>query len=311
MDILLVTSILSVTIRAGTSLLYAILGEILTERSGILNLGVEGVMIIGALAGYAVSYSTGSLWLGVLSAMLAGAAMAFIHGFLSITAKANQVVSGVALTIFGSGLSNLLGKQFVSVVSPRFTRFEIPYLSKIPILGQAIFNQDVLIYISLLLSFVLWIFLYKTRPGLNLRAVGEDPRSADAMGINVNRTRYLFTLIGGMLMGLGGAHLSLAFAPGWQENLTAGRGWIAVALVIFASWDPLRAIIASIVFGGIEGIQFMLQAQAINISPYFLRMLPYASTILILWVVSWREGLAKQLGGPSSLSLPFDREDRT
>ncbi len=310
MDPMLITSILSVTIRAGTSLLYAILGEIITERSGILNLGVEGVMIVGALAAYAVSYSTGSLLLGIVASIIGGGLAASIHAFLSISAKANQVVSGVALTIFGTGITSLLGKRFVNVSAPHLSRIEIYPLSKIPILGPAVFNQDILVYIALVIAVCLWILLYKTKSGLYLRAVGENPKAADAMGINVNVIRYLYTIGGGMLIGLGGAHLTLAFAPGWQEGVTAGRGWIAVALVIFAIWDPLRAIVASIVFGGIEGIQFTLQAQAIHISSYFLRMLPYLSTIFILWIVSWREGTVKQLGGPSALSLPFDRESR-
>lgn len=310
MDLVLITSIISVTLRAGTSLLYGILGELVTERSGILNLGVEGVMVVGAFAGYAVSYSTGSLLLGTLAAMLAGGMIASVHAFLSISTKANQVVSGVALTIFGSGLTSLLGKPYVNVKAPHFSRIELIPFSKIPVIGQSIFNQDILVYIGLILAVCLWIMLYKTKAGLYLRAVGENPKAADSMGINVNGIRYFYTIFGGVLMGLGGAHLSLAFAPGWQENITAGRGWIAVALVIFAVWDPLRAILASVVFGGIEGIQFMLQAQAIHISSYFLRMLPYLSTIFILWMVSWQEGMAKRLGGPSSLSLPFDRESR-
>lgn len=310
MDISLVTSILAVTIQAGTSLLFAILGEIITERSGILNLGVEGVMLTGALAGFAASYSTGNLLIGVLFAMLAGAAIALIHAVLSITAKASQVVSGVALTMFASGLTSLMGKPFIGVIAPRFSKIEIYPLSGIPILGQSLFKQDVLTYISFILAIGLWVLLFKTRPGLHLRAVGEDPKSADIMGINVNKTRYFCVILGGMLMGLGGAHISLSFAPGWQENLTAGRGWIAVALVIFATWDPLRAILASMLFGGIEGIQFQLQARGVQIPAYFLRMLPYASTIFVLWFISWQGGLAKRIGSPSALGKPYDREQR-
>jgi simple sugar transport system permease protein len=317
MTVALITSILWVTIRAGTSLLYATLGEILTERSGILNLGVEGIMIVGAVSGFAAAYHTGQVWVGVGAAMLAGAALALIHAFLSITLRAEQVVSGLALTIFGTGLANYLGqrlgpggKPLVGMIGPRFTQVPIEGLSGIPVLGASAFNQDVMTYISYLLVPLIWLFLHRTRPGLHLKAVGENPRTADAMGVSVSGTRYFYTALGGMLIALGGAHLSLAYTPGWTEGLTAGRGWIAVALVIFATWDPARAVIGAILFGGINAVQFRMQAAGTTIPAGFLNMMPYIFTIVVLGLITWWEGFRKRVGAPASLGLPYAREER-
>jgi simple sugar transport system permease protein len=317
MTVALITSILWVTIRAGTSLLYATLGEILTERSGILNLGVEGIMIVGAVSGFAAAYHTGQVWVGVGAAMLAGAALALIHAFLSITLRAEQVVSGLALTIFGTGLANYLGqrlgpggKPLVGMIGPRFTQVPIEGLSGIPVLGASAFNQDVMTYISYLLVPLIWLFLHRTRPGLHLKAVGENPRTADAMGVSVSGTRYFYTALGGMLIALGGAHLSLAYTPGWTEGLTAGRGWIAVALVIFATWDPARAVIGAILFGGINAVQFRMQAAGTTIPAGFLNMMPYIFTIVVLVLITWWEGFRKRVGAPASLGLPYAREER-
>lgn len=317
MTIALITSILWVTIRAGTSLLYATLGEILTERAGILNLGVEGIMIVGAVTGFAAAYHTGQVWVGVVAAMLAGAVLALIHAFLSITLRAEQVVSGLALTIFGTGLANYLGqrlgpggKPLVGMVGPKFTPFAVDWLKDVPVLGASVFNQDVLTYLSYLLVPILWFFLHRTRPGLHLKAVGESPRTADAMGVNVAGTRYLYTMLGGMLIALGGAHLSLAYTPGWTEGLTAGRGWIAVALVIFATWDPARAVIGAILFGGINAVQFRMQAAGTTIPAGFLNMLPYIVTIVVLVLITWWEGFRKRVGSPAALGLPYAREER-
>jgi ABC-type uncharacterized transport system permease subunit len=317
MDLGLIFSILAVTIRAGTSLLYATIGEIYAERSGILNLGVEGMMIMGAVTGFAAAFHSGSAWVGLLAAVLVGGLLASIHAFLTITLRADQVVSGLALTIFGSGLASYLGQKLgpggmplVGQVGPRFERLPIPGLADIPQLGPTFFKQDILIYIIYLLLPVAWYYLYKTRQGLHLRAVGENPQTADAMGIDVAGLRYFYTIVGGMLVGLGGAHLSLAYTPGWTENLTGGRGWIVIALVIFATWDPLRAVVGAVLFGGINAVQFRLQAAGATIPPAFLGMMPYAFTILVLVVITWWEAFSKRVGAPAALGLPYMREEK-
>ncbi len=317
MELAVFVSILSIAVAAGTSLVYATIGEIITERAGILNLGVEGMMIMGAVTAFAAAFHTGNAWLGVLTAILVGGAMALIHAFLTITLRADPVVSGLALTRFGAGLASFLGQQLgpggeplVGRVGPRFVKVALPGLVDIPVLGPALFNQDLLVYIMYLFVPVSWYFLYKTRPGLHLRAVGESPQTADAMGVNVFALRYLYTVVGGMLVGLGGAHLSLAYTPGWTENLTGGRGWIVIALVIFATWDPTRAVVGALLFGGVNAIQFRLQAAGTTIPAAFLNMLPYAFTIIVLVVITWWEAFRKRVGAPAALGLPYMREER-
>ncbi|MBN2556185.1 MAG: ABC transporter permease [Anaerolineales bacterium] len=312
-----VVSILIITIRAGISLLYATLGEIFTERSGILNLGVEGIMVMGAATAFAVSYHSDSAWLGALAALLVGALMALLHAFLSITLRADQTVSGLALTIFGTGLASFMGQRLgpggttmVGLQGPSFERFPLPLLSKIPYIGMSVFNQDILAYILYLLIPILWFYLYKTQAGLHLRAVGEKPQAADAMGINVARTRYLYTVFGGMLIGLAGAHLSLAYLQGWAENITGGRGWIAIALVIFAMWDPVRAMVGALLFGGINALQFRMQAAGATIPSSFLNMMPYLFTIVVLVLITAYERIGKRIGAPAALGLPFAREEK-
>ncbi len=303
-------SIMSAAVIAGTPLLYAALGEILAERAGVLNLGVEGMMLAGAVCGFMVTVQSGNHWLGLLSAVAAGGLMALIHAFLSVTLKANQVVSGLALTIFGTGLSGYLGKSYVGIPSPDiFEKLQVPILSKIPVLGKVLFNNDALVYISLILVIVVWFFLYYTNAGLKLRSVGENPAAADSAGVNVFLVRYLYVIIGGMLAGAGGAYLSLAYAPAWLEQMTAGRGWIAVALVIFAVWDPFKALIGAYIFGGIDALGFRLQAMGVMIPSFFLKMLPYLFTIFVLIIAS-REVYKKRVGAPSALTLPYDREER-
>ena len=317
MDVDLLVSILTVTIQAGTSLVFATVGEIFTERSGILNLGVEGMMIMGAVSAFAAAYHTGSAWAGVAAAITVGGLLALIHALLTITLRADQTVSGLALTIFGTGLASFLGQRLgpagqplVGQVGPRFEKIVLPVLGDLPLVGGALFRQDVLVYVMYVVVPVAWFILYKTRPGLHLRAVGESPHTADAMGVNVNGLRYLCTVVGGMLVGLGGAHLSLAYTPGWTENLTSGRGWIAIALVIFATWDPARAVIGALLFGGVNAIQFRLQAAGTTIPAAFLNMLPYAFTIIVLVLITWWEAFRKRVGAPAALGLPYMREER-
>ncbi len=317
MDLGLVVSILTIAIAAGTSLVYATIGEIYTERSGILNLGVEGIMIMGAVIAFAAAYHTDSAWAGVIVAMIIGGLLGLIHAFLTITLRAEQVVTGLAITLAGIGLASFLGQKLgpeggplVGLIGPRFHDIAIPGLSQIPIIGPALFNQDILVYLMYVLAIVSSYFLYKTRSGLHLRAVGESPQTADALGVSVFGTRYLYTVIGGMLIALGGAHLSLAYTPGWTENLTGGRGWIAVALVIFAAWDPLRAVLGALLFGGVNAIQFRLQAQGTTIPASLLNMLPYFLTVVVLVLTTWLEALSKRVGAPAALGLPYNREER-
>jgi len=317
MDVGLLVSILAVAIQAGTSLVFATLGEIFTERSGILNLGLEGILIISAMSAFAAGYHSGSLLVALLVAMLVGGLMASIHALLTISLRADQVVAGLALTLFGTGLASFLGqnlgpggKPLVGEIGPKFSKVALPFLSQIPYLGPALFNQDPLVYLMYLLVPVAAYLIYRTRPGLHLRAVGENPATADAMGVNVSRTRYFYTILGGMLIGLGGAHLSLAYTPGWTENLTGGRGWIAIALVIFATWDPWRAGVGALLFGAVNAIQFRLQAAGTTIPAAFLGMLPYLFTIVVLVLITWLEAFRKLVGAPAALGLPYVREER-
>ena len=317
MDLTLITAVLAVTIRAGTSLVYATIGEIYTERSGILNLGVEGIMLMGAVAGFGAAYHSESVWIGIIIAMVVGGLLAFIHAFLTITLRTDQVVTGLALTIFGTGLSSFVGQRLgpkgealVGLIGPKFQRTPIPGLDNLPFVGTALFQQDVLVYAMYIFVPLSAFFLYRTRAGLNLRAVGENPQTADALGVDVAGIRYRYTTIGGMLVGLGGAHLSLAYIPGWTDNLTGGRGWIAVALVIFATWNPLRAVLGAILFGGINAVQFRMQAAGTNVPAAFLSMLPYFTTIIVLVVITWWEAVRKRVGAPAALGLPYVREEK-
>jgi len=317
MNITLIVSMLAVTIRAGTSLLYATVGEIFTERSGVLNLGLEGMMLLGAVSGFAAAFHSKSVWIGLAVAIAVGGALGLLHAFLTITLRSNQTVTGLALTIFASGLASFLGQRLgprgqplVGQIGPRFERLALPVLADLPGVGRALFQQDILIYASYLMVPAAWFFLYKTRPGLYLRAVGENPRTADAMGINVTRMRYLYTILGGMLVGLGSAHLSLAYTPGWTENLTGGRGWIAIAMVIFATWDPVRAWLGAILFGGINAIQLRMQAAGTTIPAAFLHMLPFFFTIVILVVITWWEAFRKRVGAPAALGTAYSREEK-
>ena len=302
-------AVLTSAVVSGTPILYAALGELVTERAGVLNLGVEGMMLIGAVSGFMAAIVTGNSWVGFGVAMISGGVMGLIHATLTVSLRANQVVSGLALTLFGTGLSGYLGKSYIGIpVEAPFRGFPLPMLGDIPILGPVLFRQDALVYLSWGLVFALWFFLKKTRAGLLLQAVGENPGASDSLGINVFALRYLYVIIGGMLCGAGGAYLSLASAPSWLENMTAGRGWIAVALVIFALWRPGRALVGSYLFGGIDSLGFHLQAAGIQISPYFLQMLPYLFTITVLTVVMAQRG--GRLAAPGALGLPYDREER-
>ncbi len=304
-----VLALLAATIVAGTPILLAATGELMAEKSGILNLGVEGMMLVGAVSGFILAIVTGSLWWGLVGAMVGGGCLAAIHAFITVTLRGNQVVSGLALTIFGTGLSGFLGKAYQGMPLPTsFRPLNIPVLADIPVLGVVLFRHDILVYISLFVAISLWFILYKTRWGLAVRSVGENPAAADAVGISVSRVRYMCTILGGILAGLAGAYLSLAYAPTWQENMTAGRGWIAVALVIFAMWNPLRAVLGAYLFGGVEALTFRMQTAGIEISSIFLAMMPYILTIVVLVMVTvYRR---QDAGAPSAMGKAYDREER-
>ena len=298
-----------ITITSSMAVLYATIGEIFAERSGILNLGVEGMMLVGALAAFATAHSFHSLWAGVLAAMVLAGIFAMIHGFFSITLRVNQVVSGLALTLFGIGLTNFLGRPLIGKVSLKFEPFGLFPLDRIPVVGAVIFSHNALVYPAYALVPIGYLFLYRTRYGLHLRAIGENPSAADTVGINVSGLRYLYTFVGGALAGLGGAYLSLAYTPGWKEQMTGGQGWIAIALVIFAMWDPLKAVAGALLFGFINAFQFYCQAAGLTLIPsYALRMLPYLFTIGVLVVITRWEAAKKRVGAPGALGIPFERE---
>lgn len=316
--ILLVTSILAITLKAGTSLVFATIGEIYTEKAGILNLGIEGMMLMSAVLGFTVSYYTGNLFAAVLTAAAAGGLMALLHAFLSITMRAQQVVSGLSITLFGTGMASFLGQTLgpesnsgylIGLNAAKFKSVAIPGLSDLPVIG-AIFNQDPLTYAVLLILPAAWFYMYRTKHGLNLRASGENPQTADAMGINVNALRYIYTVFGGIMAGIGGAHLSLSYTPGWTENITGGRGWIVIALVIFSLWNPSRAILGAILFGGINAVQFRLQASGAEIPAPLLNMMPYIATIVVLVIITVYENRRHSTGAPAALGVPYQREDK-
>lgn len=280
--------LLAATVQAGTPILYATLGEIFAERSGMLNLGVEGMMALGALAGFLVAFSTGAPALGFLCGGLAGALLSAFYGAVCIGLSGNQVVAGLALTIFGAGLSDYLGTPFIGKASPGFDPFALPILSRLPWIGEIAFRQDALVYLSYLMPVGMGLFFRNTRWGLRIRSVGENPEAAAAAGLSVNSYRWAGVLFGGFLAGLGGAYLSLAYTHLWTNGLTAGRGWIAVALVIFAFWQPGRAVLGAYLFGGVMAFQFRLQAVGTHIPSSLLLMLPYLLTVIVLVVASAR-----------------------
>ena len=268
-------------------------------------------MLMGALFGYIVDIETGNIVIAFGAAIVAAAALALIHAFLAVTLRANQIVSGLAVTLFGSGLTAFIGKPFVGAQPPVvLSRVPIPGLSQIPVLGTVLFTQDPVVYVSFLLVPLVWYFVYKTRPGLNLRAIGESPATADAMGVGVVSRRYIYTLVGGALAGMGGAYLSLGYTPTWVEGMTAGRGWIAVGLVVFGTWDPLRVMAGAYLFGFVDGFQLRAQGLGSTVPSFFLNMLPYLFTVVVVSLSSG-ERLQRKLGIPRALGLPYWREERT
>ncbi|MFL1407248.1 ABC transporter permease [Marinobacter sp. M1N3S26] len=300
----LLTNVLAATVVAGTPLLLVALGELICERSGVLNLGQEGMMLMGAVAGFVATLTSGSLFVGVVAAILAGIAMSLLFAFMAVTLAANQYAAGLALTIFGTGLSAFVGAGFVGESIDGFSRVAIPLLSDIPVIGRVLFNQDPLVYLSLAAFAAVWLFLRHTRGGLLLRAVGEDPDAANANGLRVLTVRYLAVAFGGGMAGLAGAYLSLAYTPLWTENMTAGRGWIALALVVFATWRPERVLLGAYLFGAASILHLVLQGLGWKSSTELLAMLPYVVTILMLILLSWNPARTR-LNTPLSLGQPY------
>ncbi len=299
-----VAQLLVLTLAAGTPLVYAALGELVTEKSGVLNLGVEGMMLVGAVVAFIVAAGTKSPWLGVGAGMLAGAALSVLFAVVTLTLQANQVASGLALSLFGVGLSAFIGLDYVSVVIEPIRPLAIGGLSDLPVIGKLLFGHNPLVYLSLALFAAIQWFLFRTRAGLVLRAVGESPQSAHAIGYPVVRIRYLAVLFGGACAGLAGAYLSLVYNPSWAEGMTAGRGWIALALVVFATWKPWRVLAGAYLFGGVTLAQFQAQALGVDIPSQYLSMLPYVATIAVLAIIS-RDAAVIKLNAPASLGKPF------
>jgi general nucleoside transport system permease protein len=315
-------AILLTIATAATPLLIAAIGELVVERSGVLNLGVEGMMVMGAVTGFGVALSTGSPWLGAIAAIIVGALFSLLFGFLTLTLVTNQVATGLALTLLGLGFSGMLGVGFVGLPGERLGNLYIPYLTDLPLIGRLLFGEDPLFYVSILLTIGVGYFLFRTRPGLTLRSIGDNHTSAHALGINVIGIRYLAVMFGGACAGLAGAHLSLVYTPQWVENMTAGRGWIALALVVFASWRPWRVFGGAYLFGAITIIQLHIQAINLDdlaflpgplfwlasviksIPPQFLSSLPYLATVVVLVLISRNKRLT-MMNTPASLGRAF------
>jgi len=320
------SSFLQLSIQMGTTLLFGTLGGILCEKVGHLNLGIEGMMLMGAVFGHYIGLSTGSPLFAILGAGIAGLVGALIYAFITVSLKGNQTVTGLVLTIFGSGIANFIGKILVKnqksgllpdrlpvAVADCFKPFKIPVLSDIPVIGKALFHQSIFIPISIICAVLLYVYLKKTKFGLDLRVVGENPAAADASGINISLYKYVHILAGGFLCGLGGAYLSLSFLSTWKEGMTSGLGWIAVALIIFSTWNPLKAIFGAYFFGILRCLPFKIQNASlfgipISIPSQFLTMLPYVMTIVALVFITLRK--KKENSPPAWLGNPYFREDR-
>ena len=305
MTLIAILGAISSMIYSGTSLLYSTLGEVLTERAGIVNLGLEGVLLVSASLGFGVTVKTGDPYLGILAAMLGGAVMNLLFGFLVITRRANQLASGLALMFFGFGISALIGKPYVGAMIVGTPRYLVPGFANIPLLDSPQFRFDFLIYLSIPVAILVWWLLYHTRWGLTIRAVGENASTAFAAGRNPGLLQYQALFVSGLLAGLGAAHLSILWTMTWAENMTTGRGFIAIALVIFSKWHPLRAIVGALLFGGAVAFQLLLQASGVQISPFLLDTIPYILTLVVL--VAW--GGTRKHAAPASLGRVYQGQE--
>ncbi|KXG87706.1 ABC transporter permease [Agrobacterium bohemicum] len=297
-------AILLTVITAATPLVIAALGELVTERAGVLNLGVEGMMIMGAVCAFAAAHLTGSPYIGIVAGIASGAVFSLLFGFLTLTLVTNQVATGLALTLLGLGVSGMLGESFVGLPGVKLPPIVFPMLSEIPVIGPALFRQDLIFYMSIALVIGIGWFLFKSRAGLKIRAIGDNHGSAHALGINVIRTRYLAVMFGGACAGLAGAQLSLVYTPQWVENMSAGRGWIALALVVFASWRPWRVLAGGYLFGAVTIGQLHAQAFGIGVPSQLLSAMPYIATIVVLIIISHNRRTTL-INTPASLGKPF------
>lgn len=302
-----IISVAQRTLIAGTPLLLGTIGEVICERSGILNLGVEGMMAIGAVTGFIVTFHTGSPWLGLVAALVAGMLISLIHAFASVTLQANQVVSGLALTMLGLGISGLAGKPYVGKpLAVKMQQWAVPGLSKLPVIGPILFDQSPFFYLAVVLALASWFVLRFTRVGIYVRSAGENPTATETLGVSITKIRYTCVVIGGGFAGLAGAQLSTSYSTSWIEGMTAGRGWIVIALTIFALWSPLRALVGAFLFGGIFVAQYLLQP--LGISPSLLAMLPYVATLAVLLLIGLKD--ARMLNAPAMLGEPYKRGER-
>lgn len=304
MDIDLITNILFATLRTATPLMLIALGELVAEKSGVLNLGQEGTLLVGAVVGFMATATTGSFFVGVWAAIAAGVIMSLLFGYLSLSLAANQYATGLALTIFGTGLSAFLGASFVGIGLDGIQPLAIPLLSDIPVVGKILFQHDPLVYITLILfGLVFWLFK-STRLGLKIRAVGENPEAANAIGINVMQVRYMAVLFGGAMTGLAGGYLSLVYTPMWSEGMSSGRGWIALSLVVFASWKAERILLGACLFGFASILHLVLQGTEFEVPPNLMAMLPYVATIVVLvWLSS--DAAKTKMSTPKSIGQPY------
>ncbi|MCY4553718.1 MAG: ABC transporter permease [Candidatus Poribacteria bacterium] len=299
----LLLAVFAGAIRSGTPIAFAAMGETLSERSGVMNLGVEGMMLMGAMVGVVVQVKTGIPGLALLAAGLAASTLAAVHAFITVYLNGNQLVSGIGLSIVGTGLSGFLGRPYVGVRFSGIDVWGIPFLKDLPVLGKVLFQHDILVYLTVFVAAAVWFLLYKTRFGLQVRAVGEEPHAAYAQGISVRRSRTLAVILGGFLAGIGGAHLSLAYTQLWAERMTAGQGLIAVGLVIVAGWHPVRVLLTTYLFGVLIVLHLNLQASGITISPYILAALPYVFAVLALTFATF---IDKRQGMPAALAKEFN-----
>ncbi len=304
-----ITGLIGATMRMSTPIIFATLGEIIAERSGVLNLGIEGTMLMGAMTGFLVTFNSGSLWAGVLAAALVGMILSLLMAFLSVHLGLSQHVSGLGITLFSTGLAMFIyrlhfGSPIVPPTVEPFKQVAIPLLSKIPVIGPSLFNQYILTYLAWLLIPVISILLYKTKIGLKIRTVGENPFAADTVGVNVNLTRTLSLAAGGALIGIGGAFLTLAHQNMFLIDVVGGRGWVSIAMVIFGNWDPLRGAAGAVIFGFLDGLQLRLQGLGIQIPFHVFLMIPYIITIVALVSVSRKAAV------PAGLLKPYRREEK-